>query len=148
MAIRMLYIRTGKTALVLSAMALSGLAIWSCTTESKEVEPEPTLTILEPGEGVVIKGSDVFLKVKATHFSFAGAVAKTSAEIKGGYIHVFLDDRSGLDVNAWTTLSKADTVTITSVSIGSHFLLVEGAGSNHEDIKGMEDTVQFTVTAP
>ena len=146
MAIKMLYNRAGRTASVLSAIVVSGFVIWSCTTESKEVEP--TLTILEPAEGANIKSSNVFLKVQTTHFSFAGAVAKTSAEVKGGHIHVFLDDRSGLDVNAWTTLSKDDTVTITSVSVGSHFILVEGAGSTHEDIEGMEDTVHFTVTAP
>jgi hypothetical protein len=68
--------------------------------------------------------------------------------VEGGHIHVFLDKPAGLDADAITTLSKADTVTLNITTPGKHYIIVEGADANHEDVESMSDSVSFTVDIP
>jgi len=138
-----------------------GLVLSGCTTNS---EPEPTVHFDAPKMNDSIVGPNVFVKLTTTHFQFSGAATAKRAAAAGaaaaagtaaygssssgdvvGHIHLFLDIPVGLDVDAVEQLSKSDTVTLTGLTAGKHYLIAEGANANHDDIKGMEDSVAFTV---
>ncbi len=133
--------------LALVSASLMGFIFWGCTTDSS---PEPTVKILSPANGATVVGPNVLLKVAFTNFSFIGGLAKTTQVHEDpavtGHIHVFLDKPAGLDANRYTNLTKADTVTLTGLSLGTHYIIVAGASGDHVDFESMVDSVKFTVT--
>ena len=136
----------------LAAMAIAAMGFLGCDDEKGG---EPTLIVATPANGSTVTGPNVLLKVKTTHFSFAGtAAAKSSAaqhdeaDIVGGHIHVYLDKPAGLDADAVASLSKYDTITLAIPTAGPHYIIVEGANANHDDVASMVDSVKFTVTLP
>jgi hypothetical protein len=137
------------TSLPVLALSLTlPLVFWSCGDES---EPEPTVHFDYPIMNSTV-GPNVLVKLSTTHFQFTGAAAKTSAAAHGddvsGHIHLFLDMPAGLDADAVAQLSKSDTVTLTGLTAGKHYLIAEGADASHEDIESMTDSVAFTVVVP
>ncbi len=126
---------------------LMAFLFWGCTTDSPT---EPTVKILSPVNGATIVGPNVLLKVQYTHFAFIKGLGKSSQAQQAadvtGHIHVFLDKPAGLDANAITKLISADTVTLTGLSLGTHYIIVAGARGDHVDFESMVDSVKFTVT--
>jgi|GEM_PF-3189672 len=143
--------RGTKVWLSYSVLAVAAMGFWGC---GDDPVAEPTLTIETPANGSTVAGPKVLLKVKTTLFSFAGgAAAKASAaqhdeDIAGGHVHVFLDKPAGLDADAVVSLSKYDTATITIATAGWHYIIVQGANANHDDVESMRDSVMFTVNLP
>jgi hypothetical protein len=138
-----------KLLLPLPALAL---LLWGCDdSKSESTEPEPTVHFETPAMNATV-GANVLVKLSTTHFRFSGAAAKTSAAAHAdsavGHIHLFLDMPAGLDVDAIAQLSKSDTVTLTGLSAGKHYLIAEGADAVHDDIESMTDSVAFTVAVP
>lgn len=134
---------------VLVLLPVLALVLSGCGEES---EPEPTVRFDYPLMNSTV-GPDVRVKLSTTHFEFTGAAAKTSAAAHGdedvtGHIHLFLDMPAGLDVDAIAQLSKADTVTLTGLKAGPHYLIAEGADASHEELESMTDSVAFTVVVP
>jgi hypothetical protein len=131
--------------------AIAGLGLWACGTDDDDHD-EATVTIVTPADGSTVTGPAVKLQVSTTNFSFASAAGKIAAAqhggVEGGHIHVFLDKPAGLDADAITTLSKADTVTLNIATPGKHYIIVEGADASHEDVESMSDSVSFTVALP
>jgi hypothetical protein len=127
---------------------VSGIMLWGCGTGSEE---EPTLTIVTPANNSTVAGPNVLLTVKTTHFTFGGVAVKRSAvehgDITGGHVHIYLDKPIGLDADAYDNLTKADTLTIKGLAPGKHYINVQGATANHDDVESMVDSVSFTVTA-
>jgi hypothetical protein len=135
--------------LALTLALVPAVVLLGCGDES---EPEPTVHFDYPIMNSTV-GPDVQVKLSTTHFKFTGAAAKTSAAAHGdedvaGHIHLFLDMPAGLDADAIAQLSKADTVTLTGLKAGPHYLIAEGADASHEDIESMTDSVAFTVAVP
>jgi hypothetical protein len=136
----------------LPALALA-LALGGCDHhDSESAEPAPTVHFESPAMGATV-GPDVFVKLSTTGFKFSGAAAKASAAAHGdddvaGHIHLFLDMPAGLDADAIAQLSKSDTVTLTGLKAGPHYLIAEGADASHGEIESMTDSVAFTVAVP
>lgn len=144
-----------KGPLWMTLAGIAGLGMWACTTDSNSSAPAATLKIETPANGTSVPGPNVLLKVSTTQFTYAGAAAayKVSAAQRGeivskGHIHVFLDKPAGLDADAITNLTKYDTTTLSITKAGLHYVIVQGADSNHVDVESMYDSVQFTVTLP
>ncbi len=138
-----------STAALVSALALMGMALGGCTTDSEAV---PTAKIVSPKNGGTVVGPKVFLQVATTNFTFSGAAAAKSASgqaaVAGGHIHVFKDRPIGEDADAVAQLSRSDTVTLDGFTPGMHYLIIQGAQANHVDVESMVDSVMFTVTDP
>ncbi|MBW8886452.1 MAG: hypothetical protein JF616_01740 [Fibrobacteres bacterium] len=154
--------RARKVFLVSAILLLAlGCLLSGCATNS---EPDPTVHFDSPKMNDSVVGPNVFVKLATTHFQFAGAAAakraatseaaaaagtaaygSSSSSDVVGHIHLFLDKPVGLDVDAVEQLSKSDTVTLTGLTAGKHYLIAEGANANHDDIESMEDSVAFTV---
>jgi hypothetical protein len=143
--------RSRGTAALVAVSALSLLGLWACGTDSEE---EPTLKMVYPANGATIAGPTVQVKVATTHFNYIGKevpLGKTTAirhDIEGGHVHVYLDHTDDLDANARTNIVRGDTATISIPTAGKHYIIVVGANGVHEDVEGMRDSVEFTVTLP
>lgn len=142
--------------------SLCALMLGGCLFGHDDEAPDPTVSIDSPANGSTVTGPNLFIKLKTANFKFLGAgtaAGKVSAsqanavsahdeDDVSGHIHVYLDRPSGLDADAIKQLNKSDTVTLTGVAPGVHYLIVQGANANHADLKSMRDSVKFTVTAP
>ena len=127
--------------------AAIGLALSGCG--GTDSEPVPTVHFVSPTMNATV-GTKVFVKLATTHFKFSGAAGSAASGDVVGHLHLFLDHPVGLDIDAVEQLSVSDTVTLTPpvITPGKHYLLVEGANANHDDIESMVDSVAFTVAAP
>lgn len=128
--------------------ALLALAFLSGCEEHEHVTP--TVLIVTPANGSTVTGPDVLVRVATSHFQFANAAKKATAAQHdegdvAGHIHVYLDRPVGLDADAIKLMTKSDTVTITGVKAGAHYLIVQGASAAHADYDDMIDSVAFTV---
>lgn len=137
--------RLALRAYAIGLAAASALALAGCG--GTDSEPEPTVHFVSPTMNATV-GTKVFVKLATTHFTFSGAAGSASAGDVVGHLHLFLDHPIGLDIDAVEQLSLSDTVTLDSIPAGKHYLLVEGANANHDDIESMVDSVAFTVAAP
>jgi hypothetical protein len=137
--------RLPQRACVIGFAAALGLALSGCG--GTDSGPVPTVRFVSPAMNASV-GTSVFVKLATTHFTFSGAAGSAAAGDVVGHLHLFLDHPIGLDIDAVEQLSLADTVTLDSLSVGKHYLLVEGANADHDDIESMVDSVAFTVAAP
>jgi hypothetical protein len=141
-----------KTSVIFFAVFIVvSLSFLGCVSDSKS--SDATIKILTPSQNGTVTGSNVFVSLKTTHFTFGGAQAllKSSAvegSVTGGHIHVYLDKPAGLDADAIRILSVTDTVTLTGVAAGWHYIIVQGALANHDDVESMIDSVKFMVNIP
>jgi hypothetical protein len=127
-------------------LASLALALSGCGGTDLASEP-PTVRFVSPTMNATV-GTSVFVKLATTHFKFSGAKGMAAAGDVVGHLHLFLDQPIGLDIDAVEQLSLSDTVTLDSLSVGKHYLLVEGANADHQDIETMVDSVAFTVAVP
>lgn len=139
----------------MAAMMLAGaLAVAGLSGCGDEPEAEPTVVIETPANGSTVVGPKVLVKVKTTHFTYAGtAAAKSSAaqhddDVVSGHVHIFLDKPDLLDADAITNLTKYDTATVLITTAGEHYIIVAGADAKHDDVESMRDSVKFTVAIP
>lgn len=127
--------------------AILALAFLSACEEHDDAPP--TVQIVTPANGSTVTGPDVLVRVATTHFKYAGAAKVTAAQHDegdvSGHIHIYLDRPAGLDADAIKILTKSDTVTITKVAVGAHYIIVQGASASHADYDDMIDSVAFTV---
>lgn len=146
----------GNSKSMVAALALMGMAIsiviGGCD-KSNAVGPDvmATAKIISPANGSTVTGPNVLLKVATANFTFGAAAGKTSADqaaVIGGHIHVYQDRPIGLDADAVYQMTKYDTVTLGGFTPGVHYLIIQGAQSDHVDVETMVDSVMFTVTAP
>jgi hypothetical protein len=128
---------------IMSSLALS---FFGCGGTDLASEP-PTVHFVSPTMNATV-GTSVFVKLATTHFKLTGAKGTAAAGDVVGHLHLFLDQPIGLDIDAVEQLSVSDTVTLDSLSVGKHYLLVEGANADHDDIESMVDSVAFTVAVP
>lgn len=141
--------KLSKTFRILPPALCAVLALAFLSACEEHEEATPTVKIVSPANGSTITGPDVLVKVATTHFKFAAAAKMTAAQHDeddvSGHVHVYLDRPAGLDADAIKQMTKADTVTITGVKAGAHYLIVQGASASHADYDDMVDSVAFTV---
>jgi sarcosine oxidase gamma subunit len=135
-----------KTSAFIPALA-AGLALFCLAACDEHEESPPTVQFVTPTPGATVTGPDVFVRVATTNFKFAHAAAKSSAVMhdEAGHIHLFLDRPVGLDAQAAGQMHTSDTLTLTGISPGLHYLIAQGAGTTHAGFAGMKDSVAFIV---
>ena len=110
--------------------ATLALGLWACGDDD---DKDPTVEIVEPGDGATVKGPNILLRIHTHDFG-------------AGHNHIYLDKPATTDAAATEILEEGvDTVTLTGVAPGAHYINVQGSDENHKFFPSMKDSVAFTV---
>jgi hypothetical protein len=134
-------IPTNLALLVAGFLGLTGFH--GCFEDEEEA---PSVKIVKPVKGSTVTGPNVLVQVKVVGFTLGvGEAGEGRAAMHGGHVHLFLDKPIGPDATRTALLDSKDTVTLTGVAPGSHYLWAEGVDEAHKPFPGAKDSITFIV---